>query len=72
MLVMFAYLRVESDVKASVMLVVCEFVDIFPKDICDLLLEREAEIPIDLVPSIMLVLMAPYKMFASELDELKK
>ena len=72
MLVMFAYLRVESDVEANVMLVVCKFVDIFPKDICDLLLEREVEIPIDLVPSIRLVLMAPYKMFASELGELKK
>ena len=35
-LVMFASLRVENDVGVIDMLVVCEFLDIFPKDIYDL------------------------------------
>lgn len=36
MLVMFASLRVEYDVAASDVSVVCEFPDMFPRDICDL------------------------------------
>lgn len=54
-LVMFAYLRVESDVVASDMPVVCEFPDVFLEDIDDLPPKREVEFAIDLVPSTRLV-----------------
>lgn len=71
-LMMFESLRVEKDMTASDMPVVCEFLDVFFEDICDLPLEREVEFAIDLVPYIIPVSMAPYKMYASELGGLKK
>ncbi|MCI46318.1 RNA-directed DNA polymerase (Reverse transcriptase), partial [Trifolium medium] len=52
--------------------VVCEFPDVFPDDISDMLPKREVEFAIDLVPSTSPVSMAPYRMSASELNELKK
>lgn len=70
--VMFTSLRVESDVIASVMPLIYEFPDSFPKDIYDFLSEQEVEFSIDLVSSTRPVSMAPYKMFVSELGELKK
>ncbi|XP_050920002.1 uncharacterized protein LOC127137594 [Lathyrus oleraceus] len=70
-LVMFASLRVESDVVASDMHVVCEFPGVFPEDICDLPTEREVEFTIDLVLPTRPVSMTPYKMSTSELSELK-
>lgn len=51
---------------------VCDFPEMFPDDISDLLPEREVEFIIDLVPSTSLVSMAPCRMFSSELSELKK
>lgn len=65
MLVMFTSLRVECDVVASDMLVMCEFPYVFPEDICDLPSKREVEFSIDLVPGTRPTLMAPYKMFDS-------
>lgn len=54
------------------LLVVHEFLEVFPYDINDLSLEREVEFSIDLVPGTSPMSMAPYMMSASELSELKK
>ena len=50
---------------------VCEFSEVFSEDINNLLLECKVEFSIDLY-LVSLVSMAPYRMSASELDELKK
>lgn len=44
----------------------------FPEDICDFPPECNVEFTIDLVPGTSPVSMAPYRMYASELSELKK
>jgi len=49
-----------------------EFPEVFPDDITDLPPEREVEFAIELVPRTSLISIAPYRMFASELGELKK
>lgn len=54
-LVIFDSLRVESDVMASDVLVICELLE----DICDLPPEREVEFSIELIPGTRPVLMAP-------------
>src|SRR4051812_4847519 len=51
--------------------IVCDFPEVFPDDVTDLTLEHEVEFAIDLVPRTSLVLMAPYRMSASKLKELK-
>ncbi|XP_050895919.1 uncharacterized protein LOC127102610, partial [Lathyrus oleraceus] len=51
--------------------IVCEFAEVFPEDISDLPPEREVGFLIDLVPGTSPVSMAPYRMSASELKELK-
>jgi len=50
----------------------CEFPEVFPDEIPDVPPEREVEFSIDLVPGTKPVSMAPYRMSASELAELKK
>lgn len=60
MLVMFASLRVESNMEASDMQVLCKFPDIFHEDVCDLPSECEVEFAIDLVPCTIPVSMVPY------------
>ena len=52
--------------------VVKEFPEVFPDEIPDVRPEREVEFLIDLVPGTKPVSMAPYRMSASELAELKK
>ncbi|XP_050902154.1 uncharacterized protein LOC127111710 [Lathyrus oleraceus] len=52
--------------------VVCNFSKVFPDDTSDLSPEHETEFAIDLVPGTSHVLMDPYRMYASELSELKK
>lgn len=52
--------------------VVYEFPEVFPEDIGDLPPEREVEFAIDLVPGTSPMSMDPYRMSASNLDELKK
>lgn len=47
LLVMFASLRVESNVMASDMPVICEFPNIFPKDIGELPPEHEVEFTLE-------------------------
>ncbi|XP_050916762.1 uncharacterized protein LOC127131922, partial [Lathyrus oleraceus] len=51
--------------------IVCEFAEVFPEDISDLPPKREVEFSIDLVPGTSPVSMAPYRISASELKELK-
>ncbi|XP_058725792.1 uncharacterized protein LOC131597093, partial [Vicia villosa] len=51
--------------------IVCDFAEVFPEDVSDLPPEREVEFSIDLVPGTSPVSMAPYRMSASELKELK-
>lgn len=51
---------------------VCEFLGIFPEDICDSSPNREVEFAIDLVPDTIPVPMSPYRMYALELSKLKK
>ncbi|MCI32734.1 RNA-directed DNA polymerase (Reverse transcriptase), partial [Trifolium medium] len=46
--------------------------DVFPGDVSDVPPEREVEFTIDLVPGTSPISMAPYRMSASELKELKK
>ncbi|GAU45204.1 hypothetical protein TSUD_139090 [Trifolium subterraneum] len=62
----------EGGVKLEEIPVVSEFSDVFPEDISDLPPEREVEFSIDLVPGTSPISMAPYRMSASELNELKK
>lgn len=52
--------------------VMCGFLEVFLDDINDFPLEWEVEFSIDLVPGISPLLMAPYRMSASELSEMKK
>jgi hypothetical protein len=49
-----------------------EFPEVLPDDIINLPLEIEVEFAIDLVPGTSPILTTPYRMFASELGELKK
>ena len=68
----FASLQSDKKVGGTELPVVCEFQDVFPEDVSDLPPEREIEFTIDLVPGTNPVSMAPYRMSASELVELKK
>ncbi|KAI5381318.1 hypothetical protein KIW84_UN0831 [Lathyrus oleraceus] len=51
--------------------VVCDFPDVFPEEVNELPPEREVEFTIDLVPGTRPISMAPYRMSAVELAELK-
>ncbi|KAI5431281.1 hypothetical protein KIW84_035452 [Lathyrus oleraceus] len=51
--------------------VVCGFPDVFPEEVNELPPEREVEFSIDLVPGTRPISMAPYRMSAVELTELK-
>ncbi|KAK2452132.1 hypothetical protein QL285_011125 [Trifolium repens] len=70
--VMFASLKIENEVGIKELPVVQEFPDVFPEDVSDMPPEREVEFTIDLVPGTSPISMAPYRMSASELSELKK
>lgn len=67
-----SFMNDERKVAMGELLMVCEFLKVFPDDISDLPSECEVESAIDLVPGTSHVSMDPYKMFASELSELKK
>jgi hypothetical protein len=69
---MTASLSVENQARIEKLQVVCEFPEVFPDEIPDVPPEREIEFSIDLVPGTKRVSMAPYRMSASELAELKK
>jgi len=65
-------LSVENQVVIDKLQVVCEFLEVFPDEIPEVPPEREVEFSIDLVPGMKPVSMAPCRMSASELAELKK
>ena len=67
-----AFLSIKNQAKIDKLQVVCEFPEVFPDEIPDVPPEREVEFSIDLVPGTKPVSMAPYRMSASELAELKK
>jgi len=69
--VIFTHMEVEEKEGTSVIPVVHEFEDVFPKEVPGLPPNREVEFSIDLVPGIGLVSMAPYRMAQAELVELK-
>ena len=69
---LMAFLSVESQAVIDKLQVVCDFPEVFPDEILDVPSEREVEFSIDLVPRTKPVSMAPYRMSASELAELKK
>ncbi|XP_058784758.1 uncharacterized protein LOC131659607 [Vicia villosa] len=71
-LAMFASLQVDGEATSVDFLVVYEFPNVFPSDISDLHLEREIDFTIELVLGTSPMPMAPYRMSASELRELKK
>ncbi|MCI78405.1 cellular nucleic acid-binding protein, partial [Trifolium medium] len=62
----------ERGVKMEELPVVREFPEVFPEDVSDVPPKREVEFTIDLVPGTSPISMAPYRMSASELNELKK
>jgi len=69
---MFASLKENSEKGIGDLPVVQEFPEVFPDEITELPPEREVEIAIDLVPGTSPISIAPYRMSASELGELKK
>ena len=69
---LLAYLSVENQAVIDRLPVVKEFPEVFPDEIPDVPPEREVEFAIDLVPDTKPVSMAPYRMSAFELVELKK
>ena len=69
---LMAPLSVKNQAVIDKLQVVCEFPEVFPDEISDVPPEGEVEFSIDLVPGTKPVSMAPYRMSASELAELKK
>jgi hypothetical protein len=69
---LMVYLSMENQSVIDRLSVVNEFPEVFPDEIPDVPPEREVEFSIDLVPGTKPVSMAPYRMSASELAELKK
>jgi len=69
---LMVFLSVENQAVIDKLQVVCEFPEVFPDEIPNVPPEREVEFLIDLVPGTKPVSMAPYRMSASELAELKK
>ena len=52
--------------------VICEYSDVFPKELCGMLADRDLEFIIDLIPENAPIAKRPYRMAANELEELKK
>jgi len=69
---MFSLLKESSEKGIGDLPVVQEFPEVFPDDITELPPEREVEFSVDLVPGTSPISIAPYRMSASELGELKK
>jgi len=71
-LMMFASLKESSEKGIGDLPVVQEFPEFFPDDITELPPERQVEFAIHLVPGTSPISIAPYRMSASELSDLKK
>jgi len=69
---MFASLKESGEKGVGELPVMQEFPEVFSDDIIDLPPEREVEYATDLVPGTSPISIAPYRMSASELGELKK
>jgi hypothetical protein len=69
---MFASLKESSEKGVGDLSVVQEFPEVFLDDVTELPPEREVEFAIDLVPGTSPISIAPYRMSASELGDLKK
>ncbi|XP_050909257.1 uncharacterized protein LOC127123033 [Lathyrus oleraceus] len=69
---LMASLSVESQAVIADLPMVCNFPEVFPDEIPSAPPKREVEFTIDLVPGIRPIFMAPYRMSASELAELKR
>ncbi|XP_050920172.1 uncharacterized protein LOC127137794 [Lathyrus oleraceus] len=69
---LLASMKVGKKVVIGELPMLCNFSEVFLDDISDFSPEREVEFAIDLVPSTSSVSMDPYRIFASELSELKK
>ena len=69
---LLALMSVENQNKINELQVVRDFAEVFPDEIPEVPPEREVEFGIELVPGTRPVSMAPYRMSASELSELKK
>jgi hypothetical protein len=68
----FANMKLDETAGVTELPVVCDFPEVFPDDIYDVPPEREVEFSIDVVPGTRPISMAPYRMSAVELNELKK
>ena len=58
--------------KLNDILVVREFLDVFPKDLPGIPIDREIEFSIDLLPETSPISKAPYRMAPTKLKELKE
>lgn len=67
-----ASMKIQNKAVIRELPMVCDFTEDFPDDINDFLPEHELEFTINLVLRPSPVSMAPYKMSASELSEMKK
>ncbi|XP_058745565.1 uncharacterized protein LOC131618302 [Vicia villosa] len=72
MFAMFALLQSDREATSVELSVVWEFPGLFLDDISDLPPEREVEFSVELVPGASQVSMDPYRMSASNMNELKK
>ena len=62
----------EASPDLASILVVCEFPDVFPKDLHGLPPDRDVEFTIELEPSTGPISQRPYRMASKELAEMKK
>src|ERR1044072_9100477 len=69
---LYSSTEVKGKARSEELPVVNEFPEVFPEEVNELPPEREVEFAIDLIPGTSPVSMAPYRMSASELSELKK
>src|SRR3954468_20137004 len=68
---LFALANSKERVVSGELPVVCDFPEVFPEEVDELPPKREVEFAIELIPGTSPVSMAPYRMSASELAELK-
>ncbi|XP_075499985.1 uncharacterized protein LOC142538559 [Primulina tabacum] len=71
-LAMISEVQGEVELKIEDIPVVCEFPDVFPEELPGIVLDREVEFEINLVPGAAPISKAPYRMAPDELKELKE
>lgn len=65
-------IKAENKVVIDELIMVCDFMKVFPYDVSNFPPEREVEFTIDLITGTCPMLMAPYKIHYLDLSELKK